>query len=144
MVVAVIGSRTFTNYNTLAKVLDQINNISPISEIVSGGAKGTDSLSEIWASLNDVKMTIYLPEWDKLDNSDSIVKINKYGNKYDAMAGMRRNKFIVNAANIVIAFWDGESKGTLDSIQYAKEIKKPIKIFVFDNKTQEIINSYQF
>jgi len=142
MKVAVIGSRTFTNYTFMERVLNALNELSKITQVISGGAGGADSLSEVWADLNDVEKMIFIAEWDKLDQPDANIKVNKFGHKYDAMAGFRRNKNIVNNSDVVIAFWDGLSKGTLDSIQYAKEINKPCKVYIFDKNTQEIINEY--
>lgn len=112
MKVAVIGSRSFTNYNVLDNILKQ--HLKSEDIIVSGGATGADSLSEQFAKQNGHKTFIYLPNW----------KI------YGKSAGFIRNKQIVDNSDYIIAFWNGTSKGTLNSINLAKEQGK--QVFVYD------------
>lgn len=109
--IAVVGSRGFDDYNKMKKILDGFD----IKLIVSGGAKGADSLAERYAVENDIETIIFEPEW------------NKYGMK----AGYLRNIKIVDSADIIIAFWDGESKGTLHSINWAKKTKKGIRLVLY-------------
>lgn len=112
MRVSVIGSRTFNNFNILLNILDSV----PIDSIVSGGAKGADSLAKRYADMSGLPITEYLPNW------------SKYGRR----AGFVRNIDIVNDCDLVIAFWDGVSKGTGHSIDYARKIGKPLKIIIYD------------
>lgn len=105
---AIVGSRTFNNYDLLSEtVLDHID-IQAISHIISGGAKGADSLAEQFASNWDIPTIIFKPDW----------------NKYGRGAGMIRNKQIISESDIVIAFWDGVSKGTKNSIDTAVKLNK--------------------
>lgn len=113
--VAVIGSRSFTDYIYLEAVLDTYNlRFSLITEIVSGGADGADSLAAKYAREHDIKCKIYKPYWDK----------------YGKSAGFIRNTKIVERADSVIAFWDGESRGTKDSIDKTLEQKKNLFVFI--------------
>ena len=41
-----------------------------------------------------------------------------------------RNKQIVDYADHVVAFWDGNSKGTLSVINYAKKAGKPCDVIL--------------
>lgn len=102
MKIAVIGSRSFDDYPKMKKVLDSLKD--KITGIVSGGAKGADSLAEKWASENDVPIVIFFPNWDK------------YGKK----AAMIRNKLIIDECDQVVAFWDGKSPGTRNSLSIAR------------------------
>jgi len=111
MKVAVIGSRTFSDYKLVKETLSTIN----ITLLVSGGAIGADSLGEQYAKLNGIPAKIFYPDW------------KKYGKK----AGFIRNSDIINESEMVIAFWDGKSKGTLDSIKKAEELNKNILIIKF-------------
>ena len=111
MTVAVIGSRTFTDYDRLAKVLNGMT----ITRLVSGGAKGADSLAEKWAAEMDIPVTIFKPDWNRLGKS----------------AGFVRNQDIVMEAEIVIAFWDNNSSGTRHSIELAGKLGKPVHIEFF-------------
>lgn len=108
MKVAVIGSRTFNDYNEVKNVLSTIK----ITLLVSGGAKGADSLGERYAKENNIETKIFYPDW------------GKNGRK----AGFLRNTDIINEAELVIAFWDGQSKGTKDSLDKALKNNKKVLI----------------
>ena len=115
MKLAVVGSRNFSDYELLKSKLDLIHKRKPITLIVSGGAKGADSLSERWAKENNIPTKIFIPDW------------NKFGKK----AGFLRNEDIIKNSDAVIAFWDGESRGTLSSINLAEKYKKSCLIVRF-------------
>ena len=112
MKVAVIGSRSFKDYERLKKVLDTF---PKIDLIVSGGAKGADYLAEMYAYENNIPKKIFRPYWDK----------------YGQVAGFRRNKDIVDEADIIDAFWDSKSRGTKHSIDYANKKNKKLIIEYF-------------
>lgn len=109
---AVIGSRSFCDYAVFEKELNKYD----ISEIISGGAKGTDQLAERYAHANSIPIHIFKPDWQQ----------------YGKGAGVIRNKEIINACDAVIAFWDGKSKGTQSSINFARNKGKPVFIFSVD------------
>ncbi len=106
MKIAIIGSRNLEITN-LEEYLPK-----SISEIVSGGAKGIDFCAAEYARKNTLKLTEFLPEYDKYGRGAPIV----------------RNKQIVDYADAVIAFWDGKSKGTLSVIKYCQKTQKECKI----------------
>jgi hypothetical protein len=112
MNLAIVGSRTFTNYTLLENEILKIYTIENIGCIVSGGAKGADSLAEQFAIKFNIKTKILKPDWDT----------------YGKSAGYRRNCDIVNAADIVIAFWNGISPGTKHSIDIANKLNKKVII----------------
>lgn len=115
MKLAVVGSRTFNDYELLKKELDNIHKETPITLIISGGAKGADSLSERWAHENNIPTQIFKPMWEK----------------FGKQAGFLRNKDIVLNSEQVLAMWDGVSKGTLHSINIADHHQIPYKIVKF-------------
>lgn len=84
------------------------------TEIVSGGAKGIDSCAKKFAIKNKIKITEFLPEYDK----------------YGRIAPLKRNDLIIDYSDMVIAFWDGKSKGTKYVINNCKRKNKPIKIYL--------------
>lgn len=131
--IAIIGSRDFNDYDRVNYVLSKVQNGNPKWKlvIISGGAKGADSLGEKWAEDNNCETIIFLPKWDDLTHPNARIKTNKFGKQYDANAGFRRNKDIVDNSDVVIAFWDGKSAGTKNSIDYANQIGKPVFIFYF-------------
>jgi hypothetical protein len=116
MKIAVIGSRTFNDYSLLKEKLDEISKSIQITEIISGGAKGADSLAEKYAREKGLLTHIIKPDWEKFGKS----------------AGFRRNQDIINESDFCLAFWDGQSKGTLHSIELAKKKGIPVTIQQFD------------
>lgn len=70
--VAIVGSRNFNDYDLLNERLKTY--VDNISEIISGGAKGTDSLAEGFADEYNIKKTIFKAEWDKFGRSAGIIR----------------------------------------------------------------------
>ena len=112
MIIAVIGSRNFSDYKLLESTLAAL---PEISQIVSGGAKGADSLAEIYAEKHQLPLVVFKPDWPK----------------YGRGAGIVRNREIIEAADMVVAFWDGSSKGTASSLKFAKSKGILIQTVIF-------------
>jgi hypothetical protein len=107
--IAVIGSREFKNYAQLSRVVEGYI-ISPDDEIISGGAIGADSMAQRWAKENGHDISIKYPKY-KVDG-------NPAGN-------FVRNKRIVAASDIVLAFYSKDRfqiGGTANSIEWAKKL----------------------
>lgn len=86
-------------------------------EFVSGGAKGGDKLGEDYAQANGYKVTQFKPDWSK----------------YGRAAGPMRNTDMLNYIDkadypVVIAFWDGASKGTYNTLKTAKRMQIPTHV----------------
>ena len=103
MKVAVVGSRSLT-VTDLGKYLPP-----ETTEIVSGGAKGIDTSAREYAIANGIRLTEFLPEYEK----------------YGRTAPLKRNVQIVEYADFVLAFWDGSSHGTKFVIDMCKELDVP-------------------
>lgn len=112
MRVAVIGSRGLT-VNDLGKYLPE-----DTTEIISGGARGVDSSAREYALAHNIKLTEFLPEYDK----------------YGRSAPLKRNITIIENADIVLAFWDGVSHGTKFVIDNCKKMGVRNKIFTPEGK----------
>lgn len=111
--VIVAGGRDFNDYPLLQQKLDTfLQNKLPNVEIVSGRAKGADSMGETYATVNHLKLKVFPAEWDK----------------YGKSAGYKRNKQMAEYANALIAFWDGKSKGTSHMINLATEHNLQIRV----------------
>lgn len=128
MIVAIIGSRSFKNNDKNYSILKTHLEGEDITCIVSGGAEGADSLANRYAIDKKITIKIFLPNWEYIKHPEARVKLNQWGKLYDSNAGFRRNTDIINAAEKVIIFWDGYSKGTLDSMKKAKILNKKIKL----------------
>ena len=107
MKVAVIGSRGL-QVNDLEKYLPE-----KTTEIVSGGAKGVDTSAREYALKNGIKLTEFLPKYDI----------------YGKSAPLKRNIEIIEYADIVLAFWDGKSRGTKYVIDNCKKMGVTVRIF---------------
>lgn len=101
MKIAIIGSRSITPEDISQYIAD-------CDEIVSGGAKGVDTCAAEYAHKNGLRLTEFLPNYEK----------------YGRAAPIRRNEQIVDYADKIIAFGDGKSKGTQSVIKYAKRADK--------------------
>ena len=115
MKVAVIGSRGLSVPN-IGEYLPE-----DTTEIVSGGAKGVDASAREYALSRSIKLTEFLPEYTK----------------YRRNAPYKRNAAIVEYSDLVIAFWDGQSKGTRFVIDECRRTEKPVRIVTMtgENKT---------
>lgn len=105
MKIAIVGSRTFNDYPLLEKVISDNIKIEDIDLVISGGAKGADRLGERFATINKIEKQIFYPDW----------------NRYGKQAGFLRNIKIVRNADLIFAFWDGQSKGTEHTINLCQE-----------------------
>lgn len=114
--VAVIGSRSLTDYDVVEEAMEPYRNRAGM--IVSGGARGTDRLAEEWAKENEVETLIFLPD------------------PAHGRGGYRiRNEKIVESADMVVAFWDGKSRGTKMVIEMCKDLGVPVEIVKISSDT---------
>lgn len=111
MKVAVIGSRNLQIKN-LEKYLP-----TDTAEIISGGAKGVDTSAREFALSHGIKLTEFLPEYDK----------------YGRGAPLKRNITIIEHADLVLAFWDGKSRGTKFVIDNCHKLGVEVKVYNFNN-----------
>ena len=104
MKLLIIGSRTITDF-------DLTNHIPEETElIISGGAKGMDTVAERYADEHGIEKLIIKPQYEKFGRA----------------APIKRNEEMVDAADAVLAVWDGESRGTKYTLNYAKKKNKKI------------------
>lgn len=106
MKLAIIGSRGVNSFDLTPFIPKST------TEIVSGGAKGVDTIARRFAEERGIKLTEFLPEYSKYGKSAPII----------------RNKMIVNNADAILAIWDGSSKGTAFTIDFAKKQGKQVII----------------
>ncbi len=107
MRIAVVGSRNITVENIGEY-------ISECDELVSGGAKGIDSCVSEYARKNGIKLTEFIPKYER----------------YGKAAPIIRNKEIVNYSDEILIFWDGKSKGTLSVIRFAEKFEKKYRVIL--------------
>lgn len=111
MKVAVIGSRGLRVEN-LGDYLPE-----GTTEIISGGARGVDTSAREYAQAHGLKLTEFLPEYSR----------------YGRGAPLKRNITIIENADLVLAFWDGSSKGTKYVIDNCKKRTIPVQVYILPN-----------
>lgn len=108
MIVAIVGSRGLWVKN-LEKYLPE-----GVTEIVSGGARGVDACAREYALAHGIRLREFLPDYKQ----------------YGRSAPLKRNLSIIQNADLVIAFWDGNSRGTKFVIENCKIRGIPVKVFM--------------
>lgn len=118
MRVIIAGSRDFTDYELLKKVCDDHFNDDDIITIISGTARGADQLGERYATEKGYAIERFPADW----------------NKWGKSAGYKRNEEMAQVADMLIAFWDGESRGTKHMIDLGYKYK--LKMLVWQTKKE--------
>lgn len=112
--VIIAGSRDFTSYSVLCSAMTEcFGDESGLGEVVSGGARGADILGERWATEKNITLARFPAHW----------------NTYGKSAGYIRNKQMAEYADILVALWDGESRGTKHMIDLARKEGLDVHIF---------------
>ncbi len=118
--VIVAGGRDFTDYTLMCKTLDEIFSKDPFDEkrvkIISGMAKGADTLAIRYADERGLTKILFPANWKK----------------EPLLAGFLRNEDMLSIATHLVAFWDGQSHGTAHMIEIAKEKGIPVWVINYD------------
>lgn len=80
--------------------------------IVSGGARGIDTLARQYAKVRGIELIEFLPDYES----------------YGRRAPLVRDREIVDDCDSVLAFWDGKSRGTKYTMDYARRRGKPVRV----------------
>ncbi len=106
MRVAIVGSRDYPDLQAVWKFVERLAARRPDAIIISGGARGVDTTAATAGRMCGLEVIEHEPEWERL---------GRY------LAPKARNSTIVNDCDVLVAFWDGTSTGTVDSIEKAKQ-----------------------
>lgn len=114
--VIIAGGRDFKNFKTLEATMDYLMaadgaNIT-VDEVVCGCAVGADSLGRSWAQEKGIPVVEFPADWEGKGKR----------------AGIMRNLEMAHYGDVLVAFWDTESKGTKHMIGIAQ--KKGLQVFV--------------
>ncbi|MCH1948151.1 SymE family type I addiction module toxin [Enterocloster sp. OA13] len=112
--VLVAGSRSITAFDLSPYIP------SDCGLIISGGAKGVDALAEQYALAHGIETMILKPDYERFGRG----------------APLKRNEIMVQQADSVLAIWDGKSRGTKYTIEYAKKQGKPVQVITLTDEKQ--------
>lgn len=117
--VIIAGSRGFGDYIRLKNTMDHLlqNKTDDIC-VVCGEARGADALGRRYAEERGYKILSFPANWEE------------HGRK----AGYLRNVEMAKNADALVAFWDGESRGTKHMIDISR--KHGLQIRIIRYKTE--------
>lgn len=106
MKIAVVGSRTIKTFDFAL--------VGAVAgdTIITGGAVGVDSFAEAEARARGIAVEVIKPDYKT----------------YGRAATHVRNRAIVERCDRLVAFWDGQSRGTMGTVEYARRKGKPIDL----------------
>lgn len=120
MRVIVAGGRDFSNYDLLRERLDYyLSRTGEPVEIVSGTARGADQLGERYAKERGLPVASFPADW----------------NRFGKAAGYKRNSEMASYATHLVAFWDGESRGTKHMINLAERHNLVVRVVPYSDKS---------
>jgi len=119
----IAGSRTINDFDLLEWVIKESE--LDIAIVISGMAKGVDTLGMIWANKYNVPIIKMPADW----------------NKYGRSAGYKRNEEMSKKAHALICLWDGESYGTKNMIDLMEK-KRSVFICTYNTQNKKITKNY--
>ena len=129
--IGIVGSRRYTDKKKIKDLIFEIKEkYGDEVEIVSGGqSKGADGLAKKFALEFDMTY-VEFPPVHYSHNMHCKLSPKHYNKPYYVTNYFKRNKQIAEYSNIIVAFIpDGvESKGTMNTVSHARELKKLVKI----------------
>ncbi len=108
MKAAIIGSRGLKAINIGEYIPEGTD------EIISGGARGIDTCAAEYARAHGIKLTEIFPDYKRYGRAAPIV----------------RNREIIERSDIVIALWDGRSRGTAHVVSECERLEHPVRVFI--------------
>jgi hypothetical protein len=112
MKLLICGSRSITSYPVVATIISAME-YRP-DEVIHGGARGVDTAAGQWAREHGAYERVFPADWDE----------------HGKAAGMIRNREMVDECDEVLAIWDGKSRGTKHTIDYAKSTGKLTRVII--------------
>jgi len=118
--IVVAGCRYYNDYHESANKLDDIITAIPKDEkitFISGKCRGADRIGEEYARKNGYEIEYFSADWKR----------------YGRAAGPIRNKEMVKSADLIVCFWDEESRGTKSLIEICRKLNKKTVIIRIKN-----------
>jgi predicted Rossmann fold nucleotide-binding protein DprA/Smf involved in DNA uptake len=112
--VAIVGSRHFSEPD---RVADYVRSLPAKASILTGSASGVDAAATKAAREKGIPVQVMPASFDEMA---------------DASKAAARNQRLVDACDVLVAFWDGSSKGTRATVERALDSGKEVHVFVAD------------
>lgn len=112
MRIAIVGSRRFAD---TGRVVDYVNSLGPGASIVTGSASGVDATATRAAREKGVSVQVLPASFEELS---------------DPAKAALRNQKLIDACEVLVAFWDGSSAGTRATVERALDSGKEVHVFV--------------
>jgi predicted Rossmann fold nucleotide-binding protein DprA/Smf involved in DNA uptake len=110
--VAIVGSRHFSDP---ARVSDYVNSLPPRASIITGSASGVDAAATKAARERGIPVQVMPASFDEMA---------------DATKAAARNQRLIDACDVLVAFWDGSSKGTRSTVERALDSGKEVHVLL--------------
>ena len=111
MRVAIVGSRHFADP---ARVVDYVKSLPARASIITGSASGVDAAATKAAREKGIPVQVIPASFEELA---------------DPSKSAARNQRLVDACDVLVAFWDGSSKGTRNTVERALDSGKEVHVF---------------
>lgn len=126
MKLIIAGSRT-AKYHQVLNGIKLARKIWNITAIISGCARGADLWGEVYAQDKKILLIRMPAEWDE----------------YGKYAGPIRNREMAKEGDVLLAIWDGASKGTHNMIQEAIKAGIPVIVYPMESRDLGYCLSYE-
>jgi len=110
--VGIVGSRHFSEPD---RVTEYVNGLPARASIITGSASGVDAAATKAARARGLGVQVMPASFDEMA---------------DASRSAARNQRLVDACDVLVAFWDGTSKGTRTTVERALDSGKEVHVFV--------------
>ncbi|HYL07046.1 MAG TPA: hypothetical protein VEU76_00755 [Candidatus Udaeobacter sp.] len=112
MRIAIVGSRHFAAPN---RVTEYVKSLPKGASIITGSASGVDAAVTKAAREAGIPVQVIPASFDELSDSGKAAV---------------RNQKLIDLCDILVAFWDGGSKGTRATVERALDSGKEVHVFV--------------
>ena len=112
MRVAIVGSRHFADPD---RVTEYVNGLPPRASVITGSASGVDAVVTKAARARGLSVQVISASFEEVA---------------DASKSATRNQRLVDSCDVLVAFWDGTSKGTRETVERALDSGKEVHVFV--------------
>jgi predicted Rossmann fold nucleotide-binding protein DprA/Smf involved in DNA uptake len=110
--IAIVGSRRFAE---TSRVVDYVNSLPPRASILTGSASGVDAAATKAAREKGIAVQVMPASFEELS---------------DPGKAAQRNQKLIDACDVLVAFWDGSSKGTRTTVDRALDSGKEVHVFL--------------